>query len=88
MAEDIKNYLFVYSEVLVNQQMLNQAISKMSDIQSKYRLIFQKVFVLVPQYIYILNLESKKVEDMDIKCIQTELAERARDVVVQCEVDK
>lgn len=84
----IKNYLFVYSDILANQQMINQAISKMNTIQSKYKLWFQKVFVNVPHYIYILNLESKKGESMDIKSVQVELAERARNMVIQGEISK
>ena len=84
----MENYLFVYSDILANQQMLNQAISEMNNIQTKHKIRFQKVFVCVPQYIYILNLESKKGESMDIKSFQIGLAERARNMVIQCEVSK
>lgn len=84
----MENYLFVYSDIFANQQMLNQAISKMNNIKSKYKIRFQKVFVCVPQYIYILNLESKKGESMDIKKFQIGLAERAREMVIQCEISK
>lgn len=84
----MENHLFVYSDILANQQMLNQAISEMNNIQTKHKIRFQKVFVCVPQYIYILNLESKKGESMDIKSFQIGLAERARNMVIQCEVSK
>lgn len=84
----MENYLFVYSDICANQQMLNQAISKMNNIQSKHKIKFQKVFVCVPQYMYILNLENKKGESMDIKSFQIGLAERARNMVIQCEVIK
>ena len=60
----------------------------MNNIKSKYKIRFQKVFVCVPQYIYILNLESKKGESMDIKKFQIGLAERAREMVIQCEISK
>lgn len=84
----MENYLFVYSDICANQQMLYQAISKMNNIQSKHKIKFQKVFVCVPQYMYILNLENKKGESMDIKSFQIGLAERARNMVIQCEVIK
>lgn len=61
------NYLFVYSEILANEKMINEIIFNMNTAQENCSIKFCQVFVYVPSYLYILNLKDNIGE---IKCIR------------------
>lgn len=82
----LNNYLFVFSEILANQEMIDQAISDMQNLQSQYEKKFSKVFVYVPEEMYVLNLERGIGEILDIKEYQFDLSRSAREFVIQNEI--
>lgn len=80
------NYLFVHSEILADQQMVDEIIWKMNNWQERYVRKFQKVFVCVPEYLYILNLLMRTGKIEYIKKYQLDWGLRARDMVIQCQL--
>lgn len=53
------NYLFVHSEILADQEMIDKAIIDMDRFQEKYAKKIHRVFVYVPSELYILDLMDK-----------------------------
>ena len=50
------NYLFTFSSIYADDRMIKEAIQKMQQIQESKKMKFYKVFVLVPGYLYCLDL--------------------------------
>lgn len=71
------NYLFIYSEILASQKMLDEIISNMNTFQEDYTIKFRQVFVYVPGYIYVLNLKDNIGKIKCIRELQGNLCEQA-----------
>lgn len=83
----LHNYLFVYSEILANQKMIDEVIIKMNIFQEDYNRKFEKIFVYVPYYLYILNLVDKIGEIKNIKKYQYDWGMCARNMIIQHEIE-
>lgn len=81
------NYLFVYSNILSDQEMINKAIIDMNVIQNDYKEKFYKVFVCVPSDLYVLDLMNKIGEIKDIQAYQFDWSQQARKMVIQYELE-
>lgn len=77
-----RNYLFVYSDISIIVTMLDQAISKMKSDQVGFDSVFDKVYIYVPECIYILDLENCISKNINIKNIQFDIAIAAREMVI------
>lgn len=82
----LSNMLFVYSYILANQSMIDEAINEMRIIQSRYKYKYSKVYIYVPSYIYVLDLIKNKGEIIDIKEYQYFLGTLAREMVIEEEI--
>lgn len=82
----LHNYLFVYSDILADQEMIDKVIIQMNVFQEKYERKFQQVFVYVPSYLYILNLVDKIGEIKFIKEKQFDIEMQARNEVIKSEI--
>ena len=80
------NYLFVFSEILANQKMIDEVIIKMNLFQVEYNRKFEKIFVYVPYYLYVLNLLDEIGEIMNIEKYQYNWGLCARNMVIQHEL--
>lgn len=83
----INNYLFVYSTIYADIEMINEAIIDMSNFQLGYNHKFDKVYVFVPNELYLLNLVNKKGEIINIRNYQFDLGNKAREMVIQHEIN-
>lgn len=81
----LHNHLFVYNQIFANQDMIDEVVMKMNTFQTEYERKFQKIFVYVPSYLYILNLLDKKGEIKYIKDSQFGWALYAREKVIEIE---
>lgn len=79
------NYLFLFSDILANQEMIDEVMAQMNKFQANYERKFQQIFVYVPSYFYILNLVNNIGEIKNIKEYQYNLSIHARDMVIQYE---
>jgi len=78
--------LFVFSEILANQKMIDEVIIKMNLFQVEYNRKFEKIFVYVPYYLYVLNLLDEIGEIMNIEKYQYNWGLCARNMVIQHEL--
>lgn len=77
-----KNFLFVFSYIYASDEMIKDAIIYMQNKQLDKQRQFNKVFVLVPGYLYCLNLYEGNYEVKRIEFIhQSSQADRARELV-------
>lgn len=77
-----KNFLFVFSYIYADDEMIKEAIIYMQNKQLDKQRQFDKVFVLVPGYLYCLNLYKCNYEIKRIEFIhQSSQADRARELV-------
>ena len=77
-----KNFLFVFSYIYADDEMIKDAIIYMQNKQLDKQRQFDKVFVLVPGYLYCLNLYKGNYEIKRIQFIhQSSQADRARELV-------
>ena len=77
-----KNFLFVFSYIYANDEMIKDAIIYMQNKQLDKQRQFNKVFVLVPGHLYCLNLYEGNYEVKRIEFIhQSSQADRARELV-------
>ncbi len=83
----LHNTLFVHSDILTNQDMIDEVIIQMNAFQAKYESKFQKIFVYVPAYLYILNLMDKTGEIKFIKEDQYDWDVQAREMVIKYEIE-
>ena len=84
-----KNYLFVFSDIHVNDRMVMEAIQDMRQKQISIKRQYNKVFVLVPGYFYSLNLHIGSYEKIRIDFrLQGVQADRARELVEEYEKRK
>ncbi|UVX34360.1 MAG: hypothetical protein [Bacteriophage sp.] len=73
------NYLFIFSSIIADNRMIKEAIREMKQIQSSKERKFYKVLVLVPGYLYCLDLynDCYEIKPIDSK-IQFNQSGRAR----------
>lgn len=77
-----KNFLFIFSYICASDEMIKDAIIYMQNKQLDKQRQFNKVFLLVPGYLYCLNLYEGNYEVKRIKFIhQSSQADRARGLV-------
>lgn len=77
-----KNFLFVFSYIYASDEMIKDAIIYMQNKQLDKQMKFSEVFVLVPGYLYCLNLCSGNYEIKRIEFIhQSSQADKARELV-------
>lgn len=76
-----KNYLFIFSDILADERMIIDAIRDMQQVQKNREKQFYKVFVLVPEECYYLDLYTG---DYKIHPIESK-AQKARELVLKYE---
>ncbi len=80
------NYFFIFSDVLADEIMIDDAIKSMNQLQSGKKIKINKVYVYVPHYIYVLNLEHERKEIIEVRRYQDSLANKAREMVILREI--
>ena len=83
----LHNNLFVHSDILANQDMIDEVIIQMNAFQAKYERKFQQIFVYVPCYLYLLNLMDKTGGIKFIKENQYDWSIQAREMVMKYEIE-
>lgn len=53
--------LFIFSDVYADDMMQNNALEEMIKLSENFELVFEKIFVLVPGYLYIFELRMKQI---------------------------
>lgn len=75
-------YLFIHSEIYADTKMKEQALQQMLALSQKYKLFFSKIYVSVPEEIYIFDIERGAYSTIAVSRIkQFEMAQQARELV-------
>lgn len=62
--QTMENYhLFVMSDILASEEMLNEALSRMIEVSESYDVVYGQIIVSVPQHNYVFNLCEKTWSD-------------------------
>lgn len=80
-----KNYLLIYSSIYATEEMINNAIETMCEIQENKCHCFQRVYIVVPYYLYVCDLVCKSSSIINIKDLQYGFAISARNMVEDIE---
>lgn len=82
-----KYYLLIHSDIMADQGMIKNAIKNLNNIQFKYERKFYKIFVCVIGEIYVLDLDQNRGDILNIKNEYDELSKKAREYVIDIEVN-
>lgn len=80
-----KNYLLIHSSIYATSEMINNAIIAMCEMQENEKYLFQKVYIVVPYFLYVCDLTCKSSYTIDIKDLQYDFAISARKMVEDIE---
>lgn len=80
-----KNYLLIHSSIYATNEMINNAIGKMCEMQENVSQYFNKVYIVVPYYLYVCNLICKSSDIININDLQFDFAISARKMVEDIE---
>lgn len=62
--QTMENYhLFVMSDILASEEMLNEALFRMIEVSELYDVVYEQIIVSVPQHNYVFNLCEKTWSD-------------------------
>ena len=82
-----KYYLLIHSDIMADQGMIENAIKNLNNIQFEYERKFHKIFVCVIGEIYVLDLDQNRGDILNIKNEYDELSKKAREYVIDIEVN-
>ncbi|RPF47701.1 hypothetical protein EDD70_0500 [Hydrogenoanaerobacterium saccharovorans] len=81
-----EQYLFIFSDIFANSEMRKSALWEMLNICSNESYKFNRVYVLVPNAIYVFNLTNNTTLEREINSeMQYDISLRAREMVEQGE---
>lgn len=77
------NCLFILSDIYADEKMLKEVLCKMIQAQAFNEKIFQKVYINVPRFLYVFDLEKDTYDVKEISSdTQFKLANKARNFVL------
>lgn len=80
------NHLFVMSDILANEMMLQAALVEFESASASYKSSFERIIVAVPGYVYEFNLIDSSYHVVELpSCKQYDLAMIARNNVLNAE---
>lgn len=81
-------YLLILSEIYADTKMKEQALQQMLALSQKYKISFSKIYVSVPEEIYVFDIERGSCSTIAVSSMkQFEMAQQARELVVRTEKD-
>ena len=81
------NRLFILSDIYADEKMLKEVLCEMMQAQAVNEKIFQKVYINVPRFLYVFDLEKDTYNVKEISSdTQFRLANEARDFVLAHEI--
>lgn len=81
------NRLFILSDIYADEKMLKEVLCEMIQAQAVNEKIFQKVYINVPRFLYVFDLEKDTYNVKEISSdTQFRLANEARDFVLAHEI--
>lgn len=81
------NRLFILSDIYADEKMLKEVLCEMIQAQTVNEKIFQKVYINVPRFLYVFDLEKDTYNVKEISSdTQFRLANEARDFVLAHEI--
>ena len=83
-----ENYLLVLSQICADTKMKEQALQQMRALSQKYDTSFGKIYVSVPEEIYVFDIEKNACSTIAVsRTKQFEMARQTRELVAQTEKD-
>lgn len=79
------NYLLIYSSIYGTREMIDETIEKMCTMQENKRYQFQKVYIVVPYYVYVCDLVCITSSVINVKDLQYDFSISARKMVENIE---
>lgn len=61
-----ENSLFVFSQILVDERMLQEALATAKELMEEKTNKFEKVFICVPSWSYILDMNSMRFFEYEV----------------------